>query len=719
MGLGLVFERMDILTFEVLMLLRFARFIICMLVFSTGLDAQEFAFTFQVNGEQAGLMLPQPLTSSFRTVSFWMKPGVDWDSTLQSDVPILVKDKFYPNSNWGGRFQIYIQDGHLKWTMADYDNTGGSTIESDRNSWDADVWYHLAFAIEQNSGMKMYVNGILQQDTDPRDLLPPPPVEGADESFYFGSWGSTMQGQPEATIDEVRFWNSARTQAEIRTNMCQRVNCTAGVRANFSFNNNNSGGLREDCNLYSALLTGTSTNPHVIRSTAPLGDFSFQKYKSSWVNEGFVRLPNRDTVKLSDIRLPGGEGIHIYANNQFPEKRAGIPDTVVEFDVMFGVWCTDISGQYDLGVGMPRRKNNARGDCDDCTYIFTRDVHYTNWNRRPETSQLCQFNLNDESGFGKSWREEYLVVDELYFTPKLPDTVAICSNSGGNINAFYLNGASYTWSDGVVGSGRSVNSSGMLWVEMEWNGCVKYDTTYVSVNDVPDFDWVNDTTICQGDTLTLTCPLDSGVTYRWDTGDTTRSIDVTRRGVYVLTVNNGNCSFNNYVTVMVIPKIKVDLGPEDTLMCLGQKMDWNFNPIVGDYLWWNGNTESSEQVFNVPGTYWVSVENECFLVSDTITIDFEDCDCRIDIPNAFTPDDNYINEQTGVFTRCYFEYYEFSIYDRWGNRVFHSENPHDRWDGTFRGSDSPEGVYIYELAYRRWTGPEEPVIKRGRMTLLR
>lgn len=713
--------RRYILTFDTYMPRKLAPYLLILLAISSfKMEAQdEFAFTFEANGDQAYLMMPGALTSNFKTVSFWLKPEIDWDSTVAGETPILVKDKYYPNSSWGGRFQIFLSEGHIKWTMADYDNMGGSTIESDRSTWDRDVWYHLAFVLVPNTGMKMYVNGIEQADTDSRDFLPPPPAEGPDESFYFGCWGSTLQGQPKATIDEVRFWSVPRTQQDIRVNMCRRVHCANNVRASFNFNGGNTSVLGDECNVYSAIAGSASLTNHVIRSTAPVGDVSFNKYRGDWLNETLIKVPNRDTIKLSDVRLPGGEGIHIYANYQRPKHQVGIPDTVLHFDVMFGVWCTDVSGQYDLEVAMPRRKNAPGTDCDDCTYVLSRDFHNTNWNLRPEASMNCTFNFDDESSFGRNWREEYFVIDELYFNPMLPDTSRICSNQSGNINAFFMQNASYTWSDGVTGVGRSVNSSGTLWVKMEWKGCIKYDTTYVAIDPVPDFDWVNDTTICQGDSILLTCPLADGVTYRWDTGDTTRSIKVGRRGVYVLIVNNGKCSFSNYVTVRVIPSLEVELGPSDTLMCLGQDIEWDFIEGVGDYMWWNGNTGAEARVFNMPGTYWVSLENECFWVSDTITIDFTDCDCRVDIPNAFTPDDNYINDETGVYTRCYFQYYEFSIYDRWGNKVFYSDDPHARWDGTFRGMDSPEGVYIYELAYRRWTGPEEPVVKRGRMTLIR
>lgn len=682
-------------------------------------EGQEYALTFQYNGNQANMRMPLNLTANFKTVSFWIKPNEVWDTLMTTDVPLLVKDKFFPNSTWGGRFQIFVSEGRVKWTMADYANVGGSTIQSDKKEWDPDVWVHLAFTITPNVGMKMFVNGIQQSETDSRDQLPPPPVEGADEAFYFGCWGVTGRGQPKATIDEIRFWNAPRTQNEIREMMCQRATCSGTLRAAYNFNNSAPGGADDVCNIYPAFGNASVTSDHIVVSTAPIGSVSYAKYESDWSGVVWDTRPGRDSVELSNIQMNGLEGVHVYFTPGRPEVRTGIPDTVPYVDGVIGVWCTDTTGRYDLQVTLNRRLNNPLIDCDDCTYLLSRDVHQQPWNLSTETSQYCRFNLANESGFQKGWRQEYYLIDELVINPRLGDTTALCSNESGTVRAFQMNGAAYRWSDGRTGAARSVTSSGILWVEMEWNGCIKYDTTYVRIDPVPEFEWVTDTTICFGDTIELTCPIADGVTYAWDTGDSTRTIKVWRRGVYVLTVNNGRCSFYNFVTVRIIPRINVELGPRDTLMCLGQEIEWDFIEGVGDYLWYNGQTDGYERVFNQPGTYWVSLQNECFWVSDTITIEFEDCDCRVDIPNAFTPDDNYINDRTGVFTQCYFQYYEFAIYDRWGNRVFYSDDPHARWDGTYKGMASPEGVYIYELAYRRWTGPEEPVIKRGRMTLIR
>jgi gliding motility-associated-like protein len=38
---------------------------------------------------------------------------------------------------------------------------------------------------------------------------------------------------------------------------------------------------------------------------------------------------------------------------------------------------------------------------------------------------------------------------------------------------------------------------------------------------------------------------------------------------------------------------------------------------------------------------------------------------------------------------------ELSIFDRRGQQVFHTTNPADCWDGTFKGNLQPTGIYVY------------------------
>lgn len=90
------------------------------------------------------------------------------------------------------------------------------------------------------------------------------------------------------------------------------------------------------------------------------------------------------------------------------------------------------------------------------------------------------------------------------------------------------------------------------------------------------------------------------------------------------------------------------------------------------------------------------------------------------MPNAFTPNGDGKNDDfygKGVLLGV--TDFRMAIWNRWGELVFETSNPDDKWNGEKRNSGgiSPEGVYIYEV---RFTGPRgEPNLFKGFATIVR
>jgi gliding motility-associated-like protein len=71
------------------------------------------------------------------------------------------------------------------------------------------------------------------------------------------------------------------------------------------------------------------------------------------------------------------------------------------------------------------------------------------------------------------------------------------------------------------------------------------------------------------------------------------------------------------------------------------------------------------------------------------------------IPTAFSPDGNNTNEFFVPVTggNVLLDYYMI-VYNRWGQKVFESNDYHTGWDGTLKGNDSPSGLYTYLITYK-------------------
>ncbi len=92
---------------------------------------------------------------------------------------------------------------------------------------------------------------------------------------------------------------------------------------------------------------------------------------------------------------------------------------------------------------------------------------------------------------------------------------------------------------------------------------------------------------------------------------------------------------------------------------------------------------------------------------------------RIFIPNAFRPSSTVLQNQT-FGPNLEFEdpgNYMFYILDRWGNLMFKTKDPSQKWDGIYEGQPARQGVYVYYIKYA--TPGNHPLEKRGSFTLVR
>jgi len=178
-------------------------------------------------------------------------------------------------------------------------------------------------------------------------------------------------------------------------------------------------------------------------------------------------------------------------------------------------------------------------------------------------------------------------------------------------------------------------------------------------------------------------------------------------GEHTLTISDDNgCLVSNQVTVAEPLEVEVNLGPNETIE-LGDSIEIqsipNFTPA--EIIWSaNSNCDSCLTQFVTPlnqSTYIVTMsdENGC-VASDTITI-FVEKNRHVFIPNAFSPDDNglndifYINGGQDVV-----EVKNFRVFNRWGEVVFENENfqpnnPMEGWDGFFNGEKLNPSVFIF------------------------
>ncbi len=70
------------------------------------------------------------------------------------------------------------------------------------------------------------------------------------------------------------------------------------------------------------------------------------------------------------------------------------------------------------------------------------------------------------------------------------------------------------------------------------------------------------------------------------------------------------------------------------------------------------------------------------------------------VPTAFTPNGDGLNDDFSIISPSTLPYFEWQIYNRWGQIVFQSNDQYEVWDGSIKGAPAPQGTYIWKATYQ-------------------
>jgi gliding motility-associated-like protein len=225
-----------------------------------------------------------------------------------------------------------------------------------------------------------------------------------------------------------------------------------------------------------------------------------------------------------------------------------------------------------------------------------------------------------------------------------------------------------------------------------------------SINNSQSFDhcYINDSVFAANFyTVTLTVTSDSGC------------VSALSKNNYITVYPNPNANFT------VQPKTAVITNPVISISDLSTGADfWNWN--FGDGSDTTNLSDPLPYTYADTGTYTItlitSTQYNCIDTAyQTIIIE---PDFVFYIPNAFTPDGDGINETfsgQGIFIKDY----EMTIFDRWGNLIFFSDDINKPWDGKINGGSETAQVDVYVYVVKITGFNRSKHIYRGIVTLVR
>lgn len=198
-----------------------------------------------------------------------------------------------------------------------------------------------------------------------------------------------------------------------------------------------------------------------------------------------------------------------------------------------------------------------------------------------------------------------------------------------------------------------------------------------------------------------------------------------------LIVSNGTCSDTSSKVIVLDNEVRASFTM-DNIICPEDGLAVT-NTSTGQIdLWrWNYDIVGTSTLKDPPPFLFPTINREAYytvkLVAINLTLGCSDSTrrtltvldfCLIDVPSAFTPNNDGLNDYFHPHNALKADNYEFKVYNRWGQLLFNSNNWQDKWDGRFKGALQPTAVYVWMLRYTdRVT--KQPVFRKGTVTLIR
>ncbi len=243
---------------------------------------------------------------------------------------------------------------------------------------------------------------------------------------------------------------------------------------------------------------------------------------------------------------------------------------------------------------------------------------------------------------------------------------------------------------------------------------------------------VEDYYICPGEEIQIQAYVSGGIeplTYNWIDGlpqETRRTVLPKDTSVYIFQVIDacGNV-YRDSCTVFVYPDpiarftarqinfLALEVVTENNSEGHNNTYEWDFGdgtPPVFDFI--------PTHIYTQPGKYTITlIATNQFECTDTIrrNIDVKR-DYLLYIPNAFSPNNDLLNDKFQVVAEGIIGY-EISIFNRWGQIVYFSEDINKPWDGNFNGNPAPIGSYRYLI--RVFLPREQIEVRQGNVNLIR
>lgn len=329
------------------------------------------------------------------------------------------------------------------------------------------------------------------------------------------------------------------------------------------------------------------------------------------------------------------------------------------------------------------------------------------------------------------------------------DTLAVCAGatntnaftaqtSGPNVGVYWYDAAGNWQASGNAFTPTTIGDYYAIAYNLDDTTCISGPVS-LTLNTIsttaPIVTAGNDINVCEGTPINLSGNIVAGsgsVMWTSDGGtfdnamnlecsftpNTTGTIEA------ILSITSDECNLTTQDTVQITlqPTVVLSVSGDDAILS-GESSQLNVSG--GDnYTWTPASSLSCADCANPVATptntttYTVTTDTDCAEpASFTVNVSEPPLVNGLILPNAFSPNNDNMNDIFRAVYNGQLTTYRLTIHNRWGQKVYETENVAEGWDGKFNGNHADIGVYVYYCTYQ-FEGDKEELL-RGNVMLVR
>ncbi len=326
----------------------------------------------------------------------------------------------------------------------------------------------------------------------------------------------------------------------------------------------------------------------------------------------------------------------------------------------------------------------------------------------------------------------------------LPDTVAVelevsdvaCAGANTGVILTSATGGSapylYQWSNGSIAKDLQQAAPGIYAVTVtDANGCTVVSSAFI--HEVPALEVLAkaDSLPCMEADGRIEITLFGGkapYTFAWSNGSANQNLIQAHPGEYSVVITDANgCKLDTSFTIINLHSFQVQATGGGTVP-LGETVQLQAvsnGSVLTDYAWTpeqGVNCVLCAHTIAQPADYTlytvIATDTNGCKAQDTVSAEVIE-DYSAFTPNAFTPNGDGNNDYFEFFgNKSGLKYFSIMIFDRWGEKVYESDNAYFKWDGIYKGELVQPGVFVYVLKLVFINGHADKIHK-GSITVIR